>query len=417
MRKLIAWVVVALLALVGVWWLLFRASSEPSPREQFAALRATGVMFSPAERCPTHRPSAQDLTAWTARLAEAEARLALTDADPVQLELEQGPLAFWSAMEWALDDASWKSADAGLDLAASQHAELADVFRTIGYHRTLEACEVYAKLTPHEFHPTLDTLRIFSGRRAIELSLLRCARRGDLDGVQRDLEAQLLAAEKLQTPVSLLYFAAWAVVLHGALDALEGSLPLLDGRVEPSALERRLGALQPRVLLSEALTWERSNSLRMFEWSLDNLPPSRGLGDLLQLAFLNPAHDLALLTQGFELGLGLVRGDGTTLADLDRFQGELGIRTPMSSATLPLFESQAEVLRSLEMHLALARTALRLAANGRRGWEDVPRELDPHTGAPLLAELLDDTHVRLRAMKPGAAPEEQRDLEWTVHWR
>ncbi|MSR63171.1 MAG: hypothetical protein EXS08_12075 [Planctomycetes bacterium] len=416
MRKSTPWFVVGGLALVAVWWLLFGLNSGPSPSEQFAALRAAGVMFTPLERCTAYRPSTQDLTVWSAHLREAEGRLSPRETNFPLQELEQDPFAFWRAKDWALDDASWTSADAHLELLAEDCGELADLFRTIGDYRTLDVCEVYAKVPSSEFHPTLDAVRIFGGSRAIALSLLRCARRGELDGVQRDLEAHLLVAEKLQIPVSLIYFLAWTTVLDGALSALKGSLPLLDGRLDPAALELRLTAFQPRALLGAALTWERSNSLRMVEWSLDNVPHT-GLDILWQRFTWTPSRDLAALTEGYELGLRQVRGEGVSAADLGRFEAGITSRMPLTSATWSALRQQVEVLNSLEARLALARSALRLLAHGHSGWEGVPRELDPYTGAPLIVEALDERRLRLRALKPGVQPEEQRRFEWTVTFR
>jgi len=419
LRKTVAWFVAGVVALVAVGWLLFGLNSGPSPSEQFAALRAAGVMFSPRERCKDYRPSAQDLTVWAARLREAEGRIPARETNFALQELEEQPFEFWRTKDWALDDASWKgkAADEHLELLADDSGELADVFRTIGDYRTLDVCEVYAKVPSSEFHPTLDNLRVFGGSRAIALSLLRCARRGDLDGVQRDLEAHLLAVERLQTPVSLLYFFAWTTILHGALNALEGSLQLLDGSLDPAPLERRLAALRPRELLAEALSWERSNSLRMLESSLDNPPRGLRFRDLWQRLVWNPSRDLAAFTEGFELGMRNVRGEGVSAAELKRFEQGLTPRMLFAGAVLPMLSQQAEVLSFLEARLALARTALRLLAHGRTDWESVTRELDPYTGAPLFAESIDDRRVRLRALKPGAQPEEQLRLEWTVTLR
>lgn len=420
MRKTIAWFVVGFLVLVAAWWLLFWAPRAPSTAEQFAALRAAGAMVSPAERCAGYQPSPQRLTLWTARLAEAERRLRTTDDDPVLVALADEPLAFWSALDWALDATSWKDADAPLERAASESAELAELYRTIGEYQALDLRELLVRLPASQFHPAFDMAGVLRGRKAAALSLLRSARRGDLDAMQRDLEAQLLAVEKLQTPVSLVGFDLWGLLLADALDALEGSLPTLAGRLDAAALERRLGALEPRSLLVESLILERSHALGQFEWSLERLPRGRsfgGFGDLVQTLLWSPARELEDLTRGFELGLRHVRGEGVSVADLERYQGQLDPRAVLSRALMPKFQEQAELALQLEMRLALARSALRLQASGRQGWEDVPRELDPRTGAPLLAEPLDDAHLRLRAVKPGAAPEEQRALEWTVLWR
>jgi hypothetical protein len=92
MRKPLSWFVVACLALVAVWWLLFRFPYGPSTSEQFAALRAAGVLFSPAERCLDYRPSEQDLTNWAARLRAAEEQLQPQEVAPALEEFEQAPL-------------------------------------------------------------------------------------------------------------------------------------------------------------------------------------------------------------------------------------------------------------------------------------------------------------------------------------
>jgi len=413
LRKTLAWFVVACLALVAVWWLLFRFPYGPSTSEQFAALRATGVLFSPAERCADYRPSAQDLTNWAARLRATEARLEYEDVVPALREFEHAPLVFWQARDWALDDASWKDVGVHLELVADEYGELADVFRTIDEYRTLDACALFAMLVPPNVYPSV--LRVFEGLRAIQYSLLRSARRGDLDEVQRDLEASLLLPEKLR-PVSLIYLLVWAMALDGHLTALEGSLPLLGERLDPATLERRLAAFQPRAFLLEALTWERSLSLQTLEWSLQDTPRDAGFGPWQRLMW-SPARDMAKLTEGYELSLRHVRDEGVSAADLERFREELDFRMPCARTMLPMIQDTEKLLCALETRLALARSALRILAHGRGGWESVPRELDPRTAAPLLAEPLDERGVRLRAVDPAARPEEQRALEWTVIFR
>jgi len=399
----------------GWWWFSWQAGRQ-GIAERIAGLRASGAAFTVEDRCAGHAPGDRDLMVWWQRLTDAAERAPYDDEDPgeVLVELELDPMRAWSQKDWKLDDESWTVEGAHLAHRVSQLEEVCAVARTVGDYEGVDACSLIGGLAPPQRHPLSDFTSLFLGCKALGMSTIQAARTRDLELVQRNLEACLVLIERLYEPVSVIHFDAWALCLHATLGELEAVLPLLEGRLDLEALERRLAAFAPRDFLVHSLEWERAYALGDIEWFARQTQATSFEGVTLLPLLVDVHGDLEHLIQGYDLGVRHVRLDGVTQADLEDFYGTLGRRTPLSAMLMPMFDIQSRSARTCESQLALALTGTRVLRHGRAGWDSVARELDPSTNQPLSAELLEDGRLRLRAVAEVQGPDDRPYVEWIV---
>src|SRR5262245_16203599 len=145
----------AVLLLAAGWWWLGRGAARRHLSARIAELRASGAVFTLAERCAGHARGAQDFTVWAARLAEALDRVPsdATDHGETLLEFELEPLTAWRKKGWTLDEASWELEGPLLEQRARENEEVCAVFRTIGEYDAVDPCSLVEGLEPPRWHP------------------------------------------------------------------------------------------------------------------------------------------------------------------------------------------------------------------------------------------------------------------------